>query len=172
MRRLASGMVSGLPLYVMAAPAMGSDTSLRRARAMRLLQQRRVSLARRRGVRPASPTACLPSGGAIRGGASDHSDRQSDGSVSSGRVRTRNASGCKTLAKAVFSGRGIGGQGQPIAGSYGLDNTRPRRPRPREQRFHASRAAARASPRRAASPKQDDGRRGEHQQRRIDFGVV
>ena len=39
---------------------------------------------------------------------SDHSRRRPDGSVASGRVRTRNASGCKTLAsQAVVSGRGF-----------------------------------------------------------------
>ena len=55
MRRLASGMVllRGLPQRWVAARV------LPRARAMRLLQQRRVSMARRRGARPASPAHCL-----------------------------------------------------------------------------------------------------------------
>ena len=101
MRRRANGMVSGLPQRWVAARV------LPRARAMRLLQKRRVSMARRRGVRPASPAHCLPLllRAARRGGpgcASDHSGRRPDGSVASGRFRTRNSSVSLPLA-AAFS---------------------------------------------------------------------
>ena len=170
MRRLANGMLaSGLPQRWVAARV------LPRARAMRLLQKRRVSMARRRGVRPASlpPTAFAFEGcpAGRPGRRSDHTGRRPDGSLSSGRVRTRNSSVSLPLA-AAFSAAAFW---EPIASlllELRLDSTHLRRPRPREQRFHASRAAARPSPRRAASPRRDDRRRGEHQQRRTDFGVV